>query len=82
MDLRNQTLFIYGHSLDKNDEHILKKIGRGKIPCIYLSIYGDKNSEQNKQIINAAESIKSMRKAGYPLEIKYYDAVSAKVWEA
>ena len=80
MEQKNQSLFVYGHSLAKNDEHILKKIGRGKLPCVYLSIYGDKDSNTNKHIINTAESIKSMRKAGYPLEIKYYDAVSAKVW--
>lgn len=80
MNQKAQTLFIYGHSLAKNDEHILKKIGRGKIPCIYISIYGDINSEANKQIINSAETIKNMRKPSYPLEIKYFDAASAKVW--
>lgn len=80
MDQKNQALFIYGHSLAKNDEHILKKIGRGKTPCIYISIYGDINSNTNKQIINSAETIKTMRKFSYPLEIKYFDAAIAKVW--
>lgn len=80
MEQKNQALFVYGHSLAKNDEHILKKIGRGKLPCVYLSIYGDPTSDTNKRIINTAESIKNMRKVSYPLEIKYYDAESAKVW--
>ena len=73
-------LFIYGHSLADNDRHILKQIGCGTIPCIYISLYGDPDSDENKLIRKNAEKLKAMRYRSKPLEITYFDAESAKVW--
>lgn len=80
VNVKTQTLFIHGHSLAENDAHILKKIGRGKIPTVYISLYGLPDSPANKQIIAAAEDLADMRDPRNPLDIKYYDAESAKVW--
>lgn len=74
------SLFIYGHSLADNDMHVLKKIGRGSVPCVYISLYGDPNSDANKVIRRNAKKIQNMRHPSKPLEIKYFDAGSAKVW--
>ena len=43
-------LFIHGHSLAKNDEHFLKAIEKGKIKHLYVSLYGDEDSDSNKAI--------------------------------
>lgn len=81
MQQRNDALFIYGHSLAENDEHILKKIARGKIAQMYVGLYGDPNSDSNKRIIAIAEKITAQRDTRAPLAVTYFDAASAKVWE-
>ena len=47
-----KNLFIFGHSLDENDSHILHMIASGKIENVYISIYGDGNSSYNKKILS------------------------------
>lgn len=47
--------FIFGHSLAENDDHILKRLARGRFPKLYVGIYGDPNSEDNKRIIERAK---------------------------
>lgn len=74
------TLFIYGHSLAANDEHFLKLIERGKISRLFVSIYGDPTSADNKRIISRAEALASARPARRPLEVAFYDSASARVW--
>jgi len=54
MDNSKSCLFLYGHSLAPNDFHILTKISHGKIPKLFISIYGDINNDYNKQITQAA----------------------------
>jgi len=83
MDNSKSCLFLYGHSLAPNDFHILTKISHGKIPKLFISIYGDINSEANQQIVHAANLLIEERKRlneKYPLEVIYYDASSANVW--
>lgn len=80
MDSTDQTLFVYGHSLADNDAHILKKIGRGRIPCVYISLYGNPSEAWNKQIVANAEKLVSMRLQRFPLKVKYYDAGTTNVW--
>jgi hypothetical protein len=72
-------LFTYGVSFSENDEHIIKKIASGKINHLFVSIYGNPNSDSNKKIIKAAESIKRKRKS-QDFEVSYFDAESAEVW--
>ena len=84
LDNSKSCLFVYGHSLAANDFHILTKIAHGKIPQLFISIYGDIDSDENKRIVESANELIEARKhlrEKYPLEVVYYDASSANVWE-
>jgi hypothetical protein len=70
---------VYGHSLAENDLHIFKALAKGKFPVLYVSLYGDPNSDQNGEIIKQARKLQELRH-GNPLEVKFYDAQSAVVW--
>jgi hypothetical protein len=81
-------LFMYGHSLSQNDEHFLKLIEKGGISQLFVSIFGDPKTPENKKIIKRAKQIKEARvKSGTTkksknsdLEVFFYDAQSASVW--
>ncbi|MGE0930197.1 DUF4917 family protein [Peijinzhouia sedimentorum] len=75
----NTCLFTYGVSFSINDQHIFNRIAQGRIKLLLVSIYGDPNSSDNKRIISNAEALKTQR-SKYPLDIIYYDASSAEVW--
>ncbi|MCH5715568.1 DUF4917 family protein [Niabella hibiscisoli] len=76
------TLFIYGHSLADNDDHILNLIPKGKVSKLFISIYGDPDSNDNKKIIKKANSFKENRKnKKNPLELFFYDASKVKIWK-
>ncbi len=77
---QNHCLFIYGHSLADNDAHILQKIAKGTNKTVYISLYGSPDSEANQEIISNALALKDNRRPSHPLEVKFYDAASAKVW--
>jgi hypothetical protein len=77
---RNSALFIYGHSFDPSDDHILERIGRSQIGQVYISLFDDPDSPANQEIIRRAERLKAMRGDRNPLFVGYYDAQSAKVW--
>lgn len=72
-------LFVYGHSLAKNDEHYLKRIERGKLSHLYVGIYGDPNSSANRAIIARAKRMNFLRRRT-PLNVQFFDSSSAKVW--
>lgn len=82
MGQKNDALFIFGHSLAENDQHILKKIARGKIGKIYVGLYGDPNSDGNKAIRSAANALAAHRDESVPLSVSFFDAGSAQVWGA
>jgi len=82
MAQRNDALFIFGHSLADNDQHVLKKIARGKIPQIYVGLYGDPGSDENKQVQNAANALAHSRSNQAPLGVEFFDSASAEVWGA
>jgi len=75
-------LFIYGHSLAANDEHLLKLIDRGKTKMIYVGLYGDPASDSNLQIIARANQIPGRRRNGVAAEVHFFDAQSAHVWDS
>jgi hypothetical protein len=75
------SLFIYGHSLAVNDDHILNLIPKGKISNLFVSIYGDINTPDNKKIIRKAHALQQTRRNDkVPLELYFYDASSVKIW--
>lgn len=73
-------LFIYGHSLAANDDHFLKKIEKGKLNHLYIGLYGNPKSPENKTIIARANKIVARRRANKPLSVSFYSSESAKVW--
>ena len=80
-----ESLFIFGHSLQPSDEHVLKCIEDSKIRNVYVSIFGDPDSPDNKRIIKRAQSLstgrmKLKRRTQAGPEIVFYDAASANVW--
>jgi hypothetical protein len=72
--------FIFGHSLDANDDHILSKLGHGRFPRLYVGIYGDPGAPNNRRAMARAQGLAALRSARNPLEITFYDAESANVW--
>lgn len=79
----NSAMVIYGHSLASNDDHVLRLIERGKVSALYVSIYGDPETAENKAIIARAEKMAEVRQAKRPkspLEVAFFDAESAQVW--
>lgn len=73
-------LFIYGHSLADNDDHILNLIPKSKITQIFIGIYGDPNNDRNKLLIKKAIGLPAKRKGKNELIIHFYDSESANVW--
>jgi hypothetical protein len=74
------SLFVYGHSLAPNDDHIFNTLLKGKITNLFISIYGDPMSMDNKKIIARANALAGRGKPSKPLNIYFYDAASANVW--
>lgn len=72
------TLFIYGHSLNRTDQHIFDKINSNKqLQNIFISIYEPWNIVNFNNIYENTSQMfdKPTRK-----KIKYYDASSIKIW--
>ena len=79
------SLFIFGHSLQQSDEHVLKCIEDSNVQNVYVSIFGDPDSPDNQRIINRAQTLSSgrmnsRRRTSRNLEVMFYDAASASVW--
>lgn len=73
-DIRG-SLVIYGHSMNETDEHIFKMINNSAVEDIYVSIFGDVESEDSQSIIADA------RRYFYGHNVVFYDAMSTPVWE-
>lgn len=80
MNAISEPLFIYGHSLADNDQHILDKIVNGRTEKIFVSLYGSQTSSTNEAIIAKAQSLALLRNDKYPLAVNFFDAESAQVW--
>jgi len=82
-------LFVYGHSLADNDDHITNLIPESKIEYIFVSIYGDMTSQANNNIILKAGKLVQDRKAinkkksrgAVDLHLYFYDAASTSIWK-
>lgn len=82
-------LFMYGHSLDANDDHVLRRIEQGKVETVYVSLYGDPESDDNRAIQQRAalmadrrDESEAHKTAGRrrPIRVEFYDAESAAIW--
>lgn len=77
-------IVIYGHSLARNDKHILRCIAAGGVEDLVIGLYGDPDNSTNLAIQKEAKKLVDLREkrrsARYPLRVTYFDAASAKVW--
>ena len=75
-------VFVFGHSLAENDDHVLTRIGRGRCAKLYVGIYGDPGGAVNQAIMARATALAALRREErYPLTVGFYDAATARVWE-
>jgi hypothetical protein len=74
-------LFVFGHSMAENDDHVLRLIERGKVSQLLVGIFGDPSSAGNRRIVERAKQIEDLRKTR-KLVVTFYDAASANVWGA
>lgn len=77
---KDAALFVLGHSLAANDDHVLRQIEKGKFPRAYISLHEDPNSDNNRAIIARAQRLQAARKPNAPLEVTYFDSAEANVW--
>lgn len=84
------SLFIHGHSLADNDEHVLRRIENSKVEALYVSLHGRPTSAANRAIRHRAELMIERRaeheepkpeRHRKPLAVDFYDSDSASVWE-
>jgi hypothetical protein len=73
-------LFVCGLSFGENDQHWLDLMRKGQIRTLYVSLYGDPDSDPNRQIRTRANEISVARGTRRPLAVHFYDAASAHVW--
>lgn len=72
----NGILFVHGHSMDDNDKHIFDQIKSSRISKVFVSIYGDENTEANTRTkANAMAFLQSFNRS-----VEFYQAESAPVW--
>jgi hypothetical protein len=69
-------VFIFGHSMDENDKHIFDQISASKTDSVFVSIYGDENSEGNMRL--KANAMAYLQKANRSVD--FFDAASAPAW--
>lgn len=73
-------VFVYGHSLSENDSHIFRLFGENKVEQVFVSLYGDPDSESNQEIVERAHRLPTYRSKKRPMEINFFQAESAQVW--
>lgn len=74
-------LFVIGHSLADNDEHVLKRVRKGGCGKMFVSVFGSLDDEWNKSIVAKAKSMTDSRPDGRPLEVKFIDASTLHIWD-
>ena len=72
--------FIFGHSLAETDDHILVRLGRGRFKKLYVGLFGDPTTPDNRKIIDRANGLASMRLDRFPLKVAFFDSSTANVW--
>ena len=80
MNQRDDALFVFGHSLSQNDQHIMDKIAQGKFSHIYVGIHRNQSASDNRKIIDAVTDMARQRSDDNSLEVAFFDAASARVW--
>lgn len=83
------SLFVHGHSLDPNDEHVLSRIENSKIEHLFVSLHGNPDSKSNRAIRHRAALMidrRAVHEEPKPagrrkaLTVAFYDARTAAIW--
>lgn len=69
-------MFIYGHSMDENDKHIFEAIKESNVNRVFVSVYGDENSEENVLLQGKATAFLSSNTTS----VEFYKAETTPVW--
>jgi len=69
-------LFILGHSMDQNDMHIFEAIRKSEARQIFVSIFGDEQSDANRKL--RAHALTFLGRQGRNIE--FFDASTANAW--
>lgn len=70
------TLFIHGHSMNENDKHIFDQIRSSHISKVFVSVYGDENTDDNSRTMANAQTYLQQ----HNVDVLFYQAESAPVW--
>lgn len=80
-------LVAYGLSFKENDQHIIDAIIESTVTHLYVSLFGDPNSESNKKVrenlnkmVEQRNMLVNKKKKRNNLTISFYDAESARIW--
>ncbi len=79
----SDNLVVYGFSFDENDEHIVSAIERSYVANIFVGLYGDYESPNNRKIIeriNQAVDNRARMRNRVSLIPRFYDAKSVNIW--
>ena len=69
-------LFILGHSMDANDDHIFDQIKASGINKVFVSIHGDEYNDANTRTRSNAVAFLE----GVERSVEFFDAETAPVW--
>lgn len=75
------SLYVYGHGMNPNDDHWYRLIEKGKLKRLFVGVFGDPNSPNNRALVARGLRLQELRPARSPLEVALFDAASARVWE-
>lgn len=66
-------LFIHGHSLYNNDDHIIEAVRDSNVEKVYIGVYGDSDSRTNIALRTKAAGIFGSR-------VDFYDSSTVPLW--
>lgn len=76
-------LYTFGVAFSDNDDHILHLIRKNRrLKVLAVGVYGDPDLPENRRLIGKAASLNDHRPDRHQLVIRFYDAESARVWNA
>lgn len=73
-------LYVFGLSLAPNDEHILALLEANRVRQVFVGIFGAPEADWNRPTIERANRLKVERPNSRPLDVRFYDAATAQVW--
>ncbi|RQO35732.1 DUF4917 domain-containing protein [Herminiimonas sp. KBW02] len=76
LETNTASVFILGHSMDENDAHIFEAIRKSDTRQIFVSVFGDENSDENRRL--KANALAFLGAAGK--HVDFFDASTTSIW--